>query len=324
MPGMNGFDVVKEAAALVDDDRYVLRSLEPAASASSDPDFLADDPAAVGDPAGRLVVTPTSAGDRTWVDLVAERPELADFAARHWLVPSRLVPAPPDLVATRNDLHRLAYSVLAVARHQANGKFGLRYTAGGLGTPFFGDDQQVKVEGTLLVVIDRQGARKTRIATLNEAGRLAGVEPAFEPAAEHDSPGLGDLDRVLEIDAASMEFLGAWFGFATALLEELRVSPEAQDVGRIQLWPGHLDAAVEIGSQEAGQRATYGASPGDHAHEEPYLYVGAWSDVDRTDPYWNETNFNGASLAYVDILAADDQFGFALEFVRSGLAKLTG
>ena len=81
---------------------------------------------------------------------------------------------------------------------------------------------------------------------------------------------------------------------------------------------------VEIGDQDAGQRATYGASPGDHAHDEPYLYVGAWGEVDRSDPFWNESNFNGASLPYSAIVEADDQFGVALDFLRSGLSKLAG
>lgn len=317
-------DALSEAVALVNDRDLALRTLEPGAPASTDPDFLADDPAAVGAAGTGLVVTPTSAGSRSWSDLVGERPELTDFAERHWLVPSRrLGPAPAGLVATRDDLHRLAYGVIALTRHGVNGKFGLRYTAGGLGTPFFGDDQQVRVEGTDLVVVRDGAVTATPITTLAAAGAVVGVEPSFEPAAEHDSPQLGDIDRVLDLDSASMDFLGDWFGFGTALLEELRVTPGAEDVGRVQLWPGHLDPAVEVGSMDAGQRATYGASPGDQAHDEPYLYVGAWGDVDRSDPYWNETNFNGASLAYSEILAAEDQFGTALEFLRAGLTKLT-
>lgn len=320
---MTYLDALSEAQALVSDDSLSLRTLEPAAPASKDPAFFADDPAARGDDEA-TVVTPTSAGDRSWGELVATRPDLADFAGRHWLVPSRrLGPAPVALVTTRNDLHRLAYSVVARARHAANGKFGLRYTAGGLGTPFYGDDQQVRVEGTSLVIIHDGTVTTMPITTLAQAGAAVGVEPAFEPAAEHDSPELGDLHRHLELDEASMAFLGDWFGFGTAVLEELRVTPGAQDVGRIQLWPGHLDPAVEIGSQDAGQRATYGASPGDHAHDEPYLYVGAWGDVDRSDPFWNETNFNGASLPFAQLLDADDQYATALGFFRSGLAKLT-
>ncbi len=322
---MSHLDALSEARSLVADETLDLRTLEPAGPASTDAEFLADDPAAVGyAAAGMTVVTPTSAGDRSWADLVTERPELAEFAASHWLVPSRrMAPAPDELVATRNDLHRLAYSVVARARYQANGKFGLRYTRGGLGTPFFGRDEQVRVQGTSLVVVNNGSISVHGVTTLAEAGRAVGVDPAFEPAAEHDSPELGDLDRPLVLHPTAMAFLGDWFGLGTAVLEELRVTPGAEEVGRVQLWPGHLDPAVEIGSQEAGQRATYGASPGDHAHDEPYLYVGAWGDVERSDPYWNEENFNGASLPFAALVDAEDQYAVALDFFRTGLARLT-
>jgi hypothetical protein len=321
---MTHLHALAEAIALVDDGTLDLRTLEPASPASTDEDFYADDPAAVGPTNGRRSVTPTSAGEVSWVELVRERPELAEFAGDHWLVPlGRLGVAPASLVDTRNDLHRIAYGVVALARHAATGKFGLRYTQGGLGTPFYGDDAQVKVAGTELVVTAGGVSTSQPITTLRAAGKFVGVEPSFEPAAEHDSPDLGDVDRLLTIDEEAMTFLGDWFGFSTAALEELRVTEGAQDVGRVQLWPGHLDPAVEVGSMDAGQRATYGASPGDHAHDEPYLYVGAWGDVDRSDPYWNETSFNGASLPYSDLLGADDQLGAALTFFREGLSKLS-
>ena len=73
---------------------------------------------------------------------------------------------------------------------------------------------------------------------------------------------------------------------------------------------------------DAGGRATYGMSPGDHSHDEPYLYVGAWGDVDATDPYWNETAFNGASMSYAELLTHDDPYEAALGFFRSGYEKL--
>lgn len=68
--------------------------------------------------------------------------------------------------------------------------------------------------------------------------------------------------------------------------------------------------------------ARYGASPGDDAHPEPYLYVAAWGEIDRSDPYWNDTAFNGASLAYRRLLAADDQYATALAFLRRGHTRL--
>src|ERR687884_377608 len=38
----------------------------------------------------------------------------------------------------------------------------------------------------------------------------------------------------------------------------------------------HVDVAIELGSEERGQRAAYGGSPGDEEHPEPYLYVAPW------------------------------------------------
>ena len=40
---------------------------------------------------------------------------------------------------------------------------------------------------------------------------------------------------------------------------------------------------------------TFGASPGDDAHDEPYLYVTHWADV-PPDPFWDDDAFAGASL----------------------------
>ncbi len=304
---------------------HTARVLEPSPPAVDEGPWFADDPAAVGDPEpGTVVVTPTSAGDRTWDEVVAERPDLADFARERWLgARRRLSPAPDGYAAARDDFHRLAYSVVAEARRRANGRFGLRFTAGGFGTPFFGDDVQVRVEGDVLVVQHGDHVRADRITTLRAAGELVGVEPADE-AGEHDSPPLDDLDRPLAVTAEVGRFLGDWFGFAWSVLEELRLTPDADDVSRTQLWPGHFDPAIEMGDADAGRRATYGASPGDGAHPGPYLYVAAWGEIDRADPFWNDAAFDGGSLGYAELLAADDPVATALAFFRRGHDILHG
>jgi hypothetical protein len=84
---MTHLHALAEAIALVDDETLDLRTLEPASPASTDEDFYADDPAALGLTNGRWSVTPTSAGEVSWVELVRERPEFAEFAGDHWLVP---------------------------------------------------------------------------------------------------------------------------------------------------------------------------------------------------------------------------------------------
>ena len=95
------------------------------------------------------------------------------------------------------------------------------------------------------------------------------------------------------------------------------------DASEINLWPEHFDIAFEAGSSAAGQRANYGASPGDQDHPEPYVYVGPWTaQVDS--PLWNGRGFNGAELSYAALLAADDPMAAALELFRSRFEALTG
>ncbi len=237
-----------------------------------------------------------------------------------------MIPLPADFGAGRIDAHRLAYAVVAQARHDATERFGLVPTPGGFGTPPFSTGQvavrQVRVDGIELVIDDDGQVRRSAITTLTAAAAFADTAPGVV-AREDDSPELGDLDHALQIDAETMETLAEWFHLGSIALQIAAYHPSASDVSAQWLWPGHFDVAIEIGNQEAGQRATYGASPGDGAHPEPYMYVGAWGDIDRADPYWNDSNFAGASLPYADLLDADDPVETAADFYVAGLLRLT-
>jgi len=299
------------------------RVLEPSPPAVHDDDFFADDPAALGsaDPATTLV--PRSEGTATWLGASGDDPELAAFAEARWLGPwKRLGPVPDGYVQSRADFHRLAYAIVAAARHGVNGKFGLRFTAGGFGTPFFGDDRQIRVVADVLVDQTADAVRSITPSTIAEAATFIGVEPSTV-AAEEDSPPLGDVDRRLDLTPETGAFLGDWFGFAASVLEELRAASTAgAAVGRLQLWPGHFDPAIELGNEAAGHRATFGASPGDEGSSEPYLYVGPWAGI-TDDPYWNATTFPGALMPYRDLLAAEDQRAAALGFYRRAIELLS-
>lgn len=304
---------------------HVARVLEPSPPASTDPDWYADDPT---DPFGAdgTVVSPVSDGDRTWDEVAAEHPELASFAADRWLgARRRLGPLPGGFEAARTALHRLAFFAVAPVRHGATGKLGLRYTHRGFGTPFYGADEQVRVEGTLLVHQVGDEVETSPITSVSAATSFLGIpyrSTWFD--GFHDPPAAGDPDADLTVEPDAAAALADWFGFATAVLEEARRTEGAADVSRVQLWPEHFDPAVEMGPADAGLRASYGASPGDAAHPEPYLYVAAWGEIDRGDPYWNDEHFNGAALPYRALLAADDQFAVALGFLRAGHALLAG
>src|SRR5262249_13384251 len=105
--------------------------------------------------------------------------------------------------------------------------------------------------------------------------------------------------------------------------EELRAETGADDT-RTQMWPEHFDLSVDIGDEAAGTRGTFGASPGDAQHPEPYWYVTHWKADVPTDPFWNETAFASAGWAYSAVLAARDQRDHALAFLRRGVDVLGG
>jgi hypothetical protein len=297
---------------------YETRVLEPSPPAVSDPPWFADDPVANGNaPLGRPVVSPVSTGDVLWEDLAVKDDELATWCADRWLACYRRLGQPPaSLVKTRLALHRLAEGVISPARRKANGKIGLRYTRGGFGTPFFGDDAQLRVAGTQLIVQESDQERCAQITTLADAADHIGPELLPDDLAL-------DLEQ-LEIDASASAFVGDWYGFACSVLEALRAQAgEAAYPSRVQLWPEHFDLAVELGGEDAGARAVYGLSAGDEHHPEPYLYVAPWV-APAPGELWQATGFSGAELPFAALIDAEDQRGAALEFLGARLAALVG
>lgn len=293
---------------------YDVRVLEPSPPAVTTPPWFADDPLA--GPYGIKLVTPVAGLGRTWDDLARERPEIAGFCADRWLGAwHRLAPLPRAFVATRRSLHALAEHVVAPARYAVGGRIGLRFTRGGFGTPYYGTGRQVRVEAGRLVV---DGAAHTP-ATLGEAAALTGV-PLGMPPEVYAPTTPATPGTHLPANPVAAEALGAWFGFGWSVLEQLRFEARALAPGRVQLWPEHFDPAVDLGDEAAGRRATFGASPGDDAHPEPYLYVSPWNR--RSGAFWNDHVFGGASLTYATLLAAADQRATALAFLRRGLDEL--
>ncbi len=316
------------------DNGYEVRVLEPAPPAISREPF-ADDPMARGVvPEGRTLLAPFEtgvAGDLTWDGLARDDPELARWCAVRALGAWTPPPAITDsdaLARTRLALHSVAEHVLCPARHRVNGKIGLRFTRGGFGTPFFGTDEQVRVEGTTLVHTASPPARETRSeltslgAAATAVGIVAGAPDLFAPTTPLA------VDRPLELDPSAVATLGWWFGFSAAVLAQLRVDPVSNQPAwtapsLVQLWPEHFDLGFDLGDDAAGRRANFGASPGDAAHPEPYLYVGPWdltAPTEPTAPYWNEAF--GASLPYSALVTSADAHETALAFFRDGRARL--
>ena len=274
---------------------YEARVLEPSPPAVGPP-LYTDDPVEPGEvPEGRELVSPVhNRGDLTWSDIVEQDPDLAPWCAERWLGAwKRLEPLPPGFAETRIALHKVAEAVVAPARMPAN-EASLRYTRGGFGTPFYeenGEDRQVRIQHGELI-------------------RQRGEEETSEP-----------LPR--EVDAAAASALGDFYGFGCSVLEQLRADEIDGDASLVRLWPEHFDIAVELGSEAAGRRAAYGASPGDDDHPEPYLYVSPWV-AEVSGELWNATGYRGAELGYAELLAAEDQRRTALDFMRERYRALEG
>jgi len=308
--------------------RYDVRVLEPSPPAVHEPPWFADDPVAP-EPRlpGRALVSPVANGDRTWDDVAREEADLTEWCADRWLGAWRRLPplrSTDALVTTKESWHVLAEHVLSAARRAANGKIGLRYTRGGVGTPFYaiGDDErQARLEGDELVVVRDGTERRAPITTVAAAADLVGVTPGA-PADLYTPATVGEPETTLVVDANAARVLGDWFGFACSVLEELRVEAGGRD-RRTQVWPEHFDISIDLGDEAAGTRGTFGASPGDAEHPVPYLYVTHWAGLPDA-PFWNDHAFSGASLAYTTLLDVDDQRRAALDFYLTGVTLLSG
>ncbi len=222
------------------------------------------------------------------LDWSAEHDVDPEWRRQRWLGPfGRLAELPRGYLQTRLALHELAAGTISPAREAVNGKIGLRWTLGGFGTPFFGADRQLRVEHAMLV--RQEGERATR-----------------EP-----------LGRGVEREAAAA--IGEWFGFGTSVLEALRARHPGLEPSRVQLWPEHFDVSLELGI--GAVRATYGGSPGDEGHYEPYLYVAPWGETPRGER-WRARGFSGAELPYALLLEASSQRGLAIEFFEACMRDL--
>ena len=229
---------------------------------------------------------------------------------------TNLSPLPPTFAQTTADLHRLAVYVIAPAQRLVNDEIILRATPGGFSTFEFAG-RVVGVDGDQLVV---DGARQP-ITTLREAATAVGIEPDVAQQEQFDVPPHGDLDEQLAVNAAAARALGDWYAFATAALDVLRSeATPAEDASIVRIWPEHFDAAIDAGDPAKNQRGTYGASPGDGHHAEPYLYASPWAG--RISDFFGDPSFKGASVLYDELLAAPDPMAAAVAFLRDARDRI--
>jgi len=229
-----------------------------------------------------------------------------------------LAPIPAAYARTLADLHRLAVYAVSPAQRLVNGEIILESSHGGFST-FEYDGHVARVVDDRLVL---DGAAHP-ITTLRDAASFLGIEPDVGQEEQFDVPPHGDLDEPLQIDLTAAAVLAGWFEFATHALEHLRAHAEpGDDATIVRIWPEHFDAAIDMGDADAGRRATYGGSPGDRHHAEPYLYASPWAG--RIDPFFDDPTFKGASLTYAELLAAADPQHAASEFLEEARRRIAG
>lgn len=217
------------------------------------------------------------------------------------------------MTPARTTLQRVATHVLARRRHEVTGRFGLRATPGGFGTPAFGPPdavEVVRVAGSTLV--HELGGEALAVAiggsTLRSLAGVVGVELVDGFSVGSDTPPLGDLDEPLVLDAADAQAVGDWFDLGWRALDAVGVPHST-----VQLWPEHFDAGCAV-----AERCNLGASAGDSFSDEPYLYVGPWDAADRPGDagYWNAPF--GAVARRAEVADVDA----AVAFLRRGLEQL--
>ena len=232
-----------------------------------------------------------------------------------------LEPLPESFVAARDAMHALAEHVLAPARYRVDGHIGLVPTAGGFGTPTFGDGERVRVEGIELVHERPGTSTRVGLTNLGTAAQFVGV-PLGAPSGLYTPATACAPEISIALDPDSAHALAAWIALADSLLGELRETYAAHEPTSPTIWPEHFDMACELGSAAAGTRANYGASPGDAGIGQPYLYVGPW-DASRKSGKLATHPF-GAAITYAELAAAGDTKGAGLDFFLEGAALLLG
>jgi hypothetical protein len=232
-----------------------------------------------------------------------------------------LEPLPDSFVAARDGMHALAEHVLAPARYRSDGHIGLVPTPGGFGTPTFGDGERVRVDGVELVHERPGTSTRVRITTVGAAAQFVGIPPGA-PAEVYEPATPLTPDAPLSVDPEAASVLAAWMALGGSMLDELRETYSAHDPTTATLWPEHFDLACELGDAAAGTRATYGASPGDRAIPQPFLYVGPWEASRRSGKL--ATQPWGSAMTYDELRAGGDAKGAGTDFFLEGAALLLG
>ena len=184
-----------------------------------------------------------------------------------------------SLEETRRSLHLLAERVISPLRVQTTGnEIALQPRPGGFGTYDLPGGGWVGVNGISVVRVGADGVqRSSPITTVAAAAAFVGLAAPVE-------------DAVLTVEPAAASRLAEVWAIGQVALD--RFSEVVGASSPIHLWPEHFDIAIEWDER------TYGVSPGDDDHDEPYAYVSFWNAVE--DPRFNAVGFRGAEAPVAD------------------------
>jgi hypothetical protein len=198
--------------------------------------------------------------------------------------PVSSAPDPAVLVATRRRLHGIGECLMAGPQRLAGGRFTLRVTPGGFATT---GAPALRLDGTDLVVDENKRVAVT--GTFSELADALGVDFGPPPDAYPDGSQTGPDDDT-SLDAAATRFIAHWYLMSDAALRVM--APRQTPI----LWPEHFDVAILLDD------TSYGTSPGDAFHAEPYAYVS--SDKHGDSDFWNAPF--GAIRSHAQMHSVDD------------------
>ena len=209
-----------------------------------------------------------------------------------------LQPLSEAFYENRVQMHRISEQVLGYAQEPQT-EIVVVQTDKGFGTPPYpeGDGiSQIRVEGNELVKV------------------VDGVEVNRERIPFTDRKASEELANVFKVGDRVQHEL--W------TKGKVRDESTAGSYGDPVIWPEHFDMAIEMEGDVS--RATYGMSPGDELHPEPYFYVSPWEKQPADPAVWNAKGFAGAELSYAEVLASPDQEKTIRDFYESKLKALGG
>ena len=274
------------------------------------------------------MVSPVPGTDLTWTEWLRGRPEQAGWAQDRWLgAHRRLAPVPPSFADTRAALHRVAVYVVSPARRRSNGKIGLRWTMGGLGTPFFAGpsgDEQVRLIGGTLVRQVGETTTTDRLTNLNRAAAFALDGPPDTASGEgFDVPAARRPRRRAGVDDAAAEWLGTGSVSAGRCSRSCGPPPRRSNRRGCSCGPSTSTRRSTAGWATGAGWPRSARRPVTPSISEPYFYV-LPADFDElpSSDLWNASSFRGAVLRLSELVDAPDQRVAALDFFAARQALL--